>query len=516
MSGNVPIISVIIPTHNRSTSLRRMLDALCAQTYSLQQVEVLVVADGCTDGTLEMLRRYSAPFALRAITLPGQGAAAARNQGATHATGRLLLFLDDDVEPTPSLIEAHVRAHQRRPGQVAIGPYPPVLQSASFFHIGLRAWWEAKFHAMLQPGHRWTYQDLLSGNFSLEAELFACVGGFDPDPAFQAHEDYELGIRLIKAGVPFTFAADAMAYHHETSDLDRAFRRARQEGRADVLIGQRYPELRATLPLARFASPGSLRRRILHILIRKWPVVCDLLATYFQRALGPLERARLRHHWHRLYETLRSYWYWRGVMEKLGTGRPLANFVRGDQADLDEGDPKIELDLREGLEAAERRLDEERPMAARIWYGQQLVGLIPSQPGAEALRGAHLRPILANVLAVPLLEVLALEGAMTTSTTVDRLKLSKSIRSLSPWFGAVKPGKMWFEQYGQWKQLEREESEERLLREHWDLFGELERETARLEAQRDIWQRLAEERERIIRQQQARTIELAPDKALLE
>ena len=59
MISNTLAVSVIIPTHNRSASLRRTLDALRRQTYSLEQVEVVVVADGCIDDTVEMLNRCS-------------------------------------------------------------------------------------------------------------------------------------------------------------------------------------------------------------------------------------------------------------------------------------------------------------------------------------------------------------------------------------------------------------------------------------------------------------------------
>ena len=64
----------------------------------------------------------------------------------------------------------------------------------------------------------------------------------------------------------------------------------------------------------------------------------------------------------------------------------------------------------------------------------------------------------------------------------------------------MEPGKMWFEQYSQWKRLKRSESEkERALREHWDRFARLVRDTAWLEEQRADWQQLAEDREQIIR-----------------
>lgn len=516
MKGNMPIISVIIPTHNRCASLNRTLDALCSQTYTLQQVEVIVVADGCTDGTMEMLRHYRTPYTLRFFELSKQGPAAARNHGADHTTSPLLLFLDDDVEPTTTLIEAHVCAHMRQSCQVVIGPYPPVFHSASFFHIELMAWWKNVFNTMLQPGHRFTYRDLLSGNFSLEAKLFIRIGGFDT--ALWAHEDYELGMRLIKAGVQFTIISEAMGYHHDKSDPDRSLLRKRQEGRADVLMARRHPELLQTLPLVRFVMSGSSLSRFLQTLAFGWSTFSDALATRLRHLLDLLERMGLRCYWRRLYRVLKSYWYLRGVAEELGTRQALVDFVKGCQAHSNGNGPIVELDLREGLEAAEQRLDKERPIMVRIRYGQLPIGIIPLQPGSELLRGIHLRTILVNTLAVPLLEALALEGSITTSATVDRHKLSHSIKSLSPWFGPMKPGKMWFEQYSQWNRLESERSEKTpVLRKYWNRFSKQVSETAQLEDhQVAYWQRLAKDRERIIQKQMTLTKELKRDKSSLD
>jgi hypothetical protein len=75
----------------------------------------------------------------------------------------------------------------------------------------------------------------------------------------------------------------------------------------------------------------------------------------------------------------------------------------------------VEIDLHEGLEAGERRLDQERPASVRIRLGQQLVGSIPSEAGAEPLRGAHLRPILRTRLSKHMLIALAMEGFFDAS-----------------------------------------------------------------------------------------------------
>ncbi len=118
-------ISVIIPTHNRVAALTATLNALCEQTAARDEFEVVVVADGCTDSTVDLLRRYEAPFPLRYCeNSPARGAAAARNAGAARADGRILLFLDDDMEASHTLIAVHVDAHRDFSDKVVLGYFP--------------------------------------------------------------------------------------------------------------------------------------------------------------------------------------------------------------------------------------------------------------------------------------------------------------------------------------------------------------------------------------------------------
>ena len=171
-----------------------------------------------------MLQDYKAPFKQQALEVNCRSAAMARNTGAAIATGQLLLFLDDDIEALPPLVESHARVHRERPGSAVMGPYPPKLQGGTkFFDVEVRSWWKDKFYQMSREDHRFTYQDLLSGNLSLDAELFARLEGFDSAFANCGGEDYEFGLRLLKADVSFVLADDAVTYHyeHETNNLDR-------------------------------------------------------------------------------------------------------------------------------------------------------------------------------------------------------------------------------------------------------------------------------------------------------
>src|SRR5215471_11548772 len=114
-------LSVIIPTYNRAEPLRACLAALGKQTQPPMDFEVIVVVDGSSDGTVEMLTHMTTPFRLRVQAQPNSGAAAARNQGARAAAGSLCLFLDDDIVADPQLVAAHVESQRQRGPVLGLG-----------------------------------------------------------------------------------------------------------------------------------------------------------------------------------------------------------------------------------------------------------------------------------------------------------------------------------------------------------------------------------------------------------
>jgi hypothetical protein len=290
----------------------------------------------------------------------------------------------------------------------------------------LRSWWEDQFYALAQASHRFTYQDLRGDNFSLAASLFARIGGFDP--IFKYGANQELGLRLLKANVLFVFAPEALAYYHRRLDPDYSFQWAYQEGRLEAQFSRQHPELPKTPVVDHCGAPNLPQHwytpRLLHLLGFTWPAVGNWLAGVCGGLLPLLEQFRLRTWWRKIYCGLTMYWYWRGLAQELGSKQGLARFRQGRQSQQSastrpsvppgQGDglstisqPEIRLDLSQGLATAEGLLDQARPAGAAIYYGQDYLGDMPAQPGAEQLRGVHLRPFLAQRLAVPLLEALA-------------------------------------------------------------------------------------------------------------
>lgn len=404
------VVSIVVPTHDRRASLERTLRALGEQTYPLAHVEVVVVADGCTDTTLDV-SRGAWPFSLRVIEQPRLGPSAARNRGAAATTGEILVFLDDDIEAFPGFLAAHVLAHAGSEPVVGIGYLPTQVQGRrDFFAIMLRAWWETMFERMREPGRRYVYSDLLSGNFSIRRALFTGVGGFNE--ALRCHEDYELGLRLIAGGARLQFVPAAAGWHHEHTDLGRALRRKRDEGRADVALARQYPALAPVLPLSSPDGPSTFRGRVLKKLALTWPWAGDLIAAGCQSTMPVFEAAKLRTRWRRLLDDLLSYWYWRGVGESLG-GAPLASVRR---VFVSQGDEARDLDLQPGLDAAMHALDAAgAPAAIRLRWGRLVVGTVAPQPGAEPLRGRHLPDLLRTRFAHALADTLALAELLEKS-----------------------------------------------------------------------------------------------------
>ena len=94
------MISVVVPVRNGAATLDNCLVALARQTADRAAYEVIVVNDGSTDDTAEIVRRHG----LRCLDIAPAGPAVARNRGAAQARGELVLFTDGDCEPAPDWI----------------------------------------------------------------------------------------------------------------------------------------------------------------------------------------------------------------------------------------------------------------------------------------------------------------------------------------------------------------------------------------------------------------------------
>lgn len=402
-----PHVSIVIPTQNRRLKLLRGLASLAAQSYPSCLIEVIVVADGCTDGTDQL--RIEPPLTGRIVEQPCAGPSAARNSGAARATGDLLLFLDDDIEAWPELVQAHVSAHAALPADAVVVGYLSAKpeNGSDLFRTTLRGWWELMFERMREPGHRFTYADVLTGNCSISRQVFQALGGFEEQ--LHCHEDYEFGLRVLRAGGAIAFEPEAGGSHVDVTDMSRSLRRKYEEGTADVWIARAHPDIWPVLPLAR--SHPSRRAFLLRDFALHRPVLGRLFDVAARRYLSVLARARLRSRWRALRDDLLFSWYWRGVADAL-KDVPFETFREQITSRLPPEPDLPSVDLRQGLAGAMRELDRLEVAGVVLSYDNVYVGTITPQPWAEPLRGPHLRHLLSTTLRARLGEAIVTARAL--------------------------------------------------------------------------------------------------------
>jgi GT2 family glycosyltransferase len=282
--GRALAVSVVIPTHERRALLLRVLESLGTQTLATSRFEVVVVCDGCTDGTAEAARGWAAAcsVALRVLEQPTAGAAAARNRGARAAAAPLLLFLDDDMIAAPGLLQAHVDHHAKAPGTIVIGAVPVDPSSpVSFLTAGLAAWAERRDARLSAPGASVPVEDVLTGQISVARVTFEALGGFDPRfTAGGAYggEDVDLGWRARRQGIPIVYEPRAVSYQVYDKTFAALRRDVRSAGAADVRMARLHPEIVPSLLLGRSASLPGWQGRVLRLTLARPALASALLA----------------------------------------------------------------------------------------------------------------------------------------------------------------------------------------------------------------------------------------------
>jgi GT2 family glycosyltransferase len=235
-------ISVVIPTWNRRQMLAKVLDALETQKDA-PEFEVIIVSDGATDGTAEMMRpRTGIRFAEQENAGPG----AARNRGVSMARGSIVVFLGDDTVPEPRFLAEHRRIHYESgddPLIACVGytGWPRGERVTSFMHYindyGLQFGYK-----MIRQGEIVPFNFFYTSNLSLSRELLV-RHPFDTTFPSAAWEDIELAYRLDHEGLKLRYNARAITRHHHPMTIDSFARRQYSVGKSGAIFFQKHPEL---------------------------------------------------------------------------------------------------------------------------------------------------------------------------------------------------------------------------------------------------------------------------------
>jgi len=179
-------ISVIIPTYNRAHTLGQAIESVLAQ--SLPPTEIIIVDDGSTDGTAELIQN-SFPSCCY-LYQQNQGVSSARNNGISNATGEWLALLDSDDEWMPDKLATQTSAIEANPGIKLCHTEEIWIRNGKRIN-------QMKKHA---KAGGWIFQHCLPlcaispSSVIIHRSLFDEVGLFDE--TLPACEDYDLWLRI--------------------------------------------------------------------------------------------------------------------------------------------------------------------------------------------------------------------------------------------------------------------------------------------------------------------------------
>ncbi len=129
------MVSIIIPAYNVEKYLRECLDSALGQTFS--DIEVIVIDDGSTDSTPEIIREYAARDPrLKALTRPNGGPSRARNAGLDVSRGEWIVFLDSDDVLAPTAVEKFVCTAKKTDVLYVEGQWSEGTDSTEIRHVG--------------------------------------------------------------------------------------------------------------------------------------------------------------------------------------------------------------------------------------------------------------------------------------------------------------------------------------------------------------------------------------------
>jgi GT2 family glycosyltransferase len=261
-------ISVVIPTYNRRDVLARTLPTLFSQDFPTGEYEVVVVIDGSTDGTRDLLNEASSHCALKVIGQSNLGLAAARNAGLKAARGEVVLFIDDDLVCDPNLLREHIIFHDNGAPRVVSGPVLTSPESPRGLATDLEE--EEGRRVQHTNGNVEISPDkvVVGANSSVGRELLVAAGGFD-ERFFFALEDVDLGLRLWKMGAQFMFCPNALAHQiYVKTVLQLVYNDAPWYGRSEVLLCRKHPEYRSHSRLAALLTGVGWKRSAWQLLSR--------------------------------------------------------------------------------------------------------------------------------------------------------------------------------------------------------------------------------------------------------
>lgn len=216
-SSKIRKISVIIPTHNRSSLIGETIESFLGQDY--QNFEIIICNNNSTDNTQEVLNFYSSNIKVHLLFEEKQGAHFARNTAAKYASGDLLYFTDDDMRATPNLLSEIVKIFDLDESVAsATGRVLPEWENSP------PKWVDKLLYNSRLSLNNPTEEIIISGedcniyscHQAVLREVFFKAGGFNPDyiaDILVGDGETGLNIKIQELGYQFGYIGSSIIYH---------------------------------------------------------------------------------------------------------------------------------------------------------------------------------------------------------------------------------------------------------------------------------------------------------------
>ncbi|MCU1288027.1 MAG: glycosyl transferase family 2 [Acidobacteria bacterium] len=263
------MVSVIVPTHNRSDALAHTLTNLSQQQFN-ESWEVIVINNNCADDTDAVVdsQREKFPVALELVYEKKPGAAAARNAGARIAKGEFLVFIDNDILTEPDFLEKHLRALQANENCWIVGAIANLPEHETSL-LGLFRKSAAPVDTRTEFSETF---ELTGANSSLPRRHFIELGGFDENFHVASGEDRELAMRARRQlGIKTLFAPAIVGVHNDWAGttIEDFCRRQQLYSQTEFYFWQKYGKDHPRLKLVEENLPVDLRKDSFALFIRK-------------------------------------------------------------------------------------------------------------------------------------------------------------------------------------------------------------------------------------------------------
>jgi cellulose synthase/poly-beta-1,6-N-acetylglucosamine synthase-like glycosyltransferase len=299
MVENYPKVSFLIPLLNEEKTLAQALDSLLAVEYSPEKMEILLAIGNCTDNTRMIAEEYQKKHVnIQILENPTGNTSIGRNICIQHSTGEMLMNYSGHVITEKNLLKELALRLKSLPGDVAavgcsnLSPgkqnFVGEVSGAAFLSfMGGRSFFSQ--NAMF-PEERYT--DHLS--FSCyRKEVVEKVGGFDP--VFWCGQDYELDIRLRKAGYKILYTPKTKVYHFKRDSVRSLWHQMFRYGIARAKMVKKHPD---TLKFFHLLGPAFILGGILIVLLTilhflpLWVIPCLIVAYVLMSMISILQITR--------------------------------------------------------------------------------------------------------------------------------------------------------------------------------------------------------------------------------